>query len=99
VVPIVVIGELRAGFLSGGHAERNEQLLQQFLSLPNVQIGNITDVTTRILAGIYVQLRRTGKLIGQNDMLIAALAIEHDASLLTLDTDFSNVPELKLIAL
>lgn len=47
----------------------------------------------------YADIRRTlrplHKEIGDIDSLLAATALEHDLTLLTIDTDFSRVPHLK----
>lgn len=47
----------------------------------------------------YADIRRTlrplHKDIGDSDTLIAATALEHDLTLLTIDTDYGHVPNLK----
>lgn len=47
----------------------------------------------------YAEIRRTlrplRKDIGDIDTLIAATALEHDLTLLTIDTDYDRVPQLK----
>ncbi|HEY4963767.1 MAG TPA: PIN domain-containing protein [Candidatus Saccharimonadales bacterium] len=96
IVPIIVIGELRAGFVAGTKQKENEELLQRFIDSPNVYVQTVTDKTTVIYSQIYLKLRETGKLIGTNDMWIAAIALELDNELLTLDGDFVNVPDLML---
>jgi len=96
IVPIVVIGELRAGFATGNRRKENEELLQRFLDSPNVSVQTITDNTTVIYSQIYLMLREKGKPIGTNDMWIAAIALELDNELLTLDEDFANVQDLML---
>lgn len=94
LVPLIVIGELRAGFAAGNREQDNEMRLRKFLDSPNVEIAALTDVTTQLYAAIYARLRAAGTPINTNDMWIAALALEHDKLLLTLDTDFSRVPDL-----
>ena len=96
VVPIIVIGELRAGFVAGNKRKKNEELLQRFLDSPNVYAQTITDKTTVIYSQIYLSLRQKGKPIGTNDMWIAAIALEMDNELLTLDEAFSYIPDLML---
>ena len=96
IVPIIVVGELRAGFAAGGKYKENEELLQRFLDSANVYVKTITDKTTIIYSQIYLKLREKGKPIGTNDMWIAAIALEQDNELLTLDDDFTNVPDLML---
>lgn len=99
LLPLPVIAELRAGFLVGNRPDKNERDLQRFLVEPNVSVATISDATTQYYAEIYAQLRRAGKPIGTNDMWIAALALEQGIPLLTLDTDFSNIPDLQLVKL
>jgi predicted nucleic acid-binding protein len=96
VVPIIVIGELRAGFVAGNKRKKNEELLQRFLDSPNVYVQTITDKTTVIYSQIYLSLRQKGKPIGTNDMWIAAIALEMDNELLTLDEAFFYIPDLML---
>lgn len=99
IVPQIVVGELRAGFALGSMAEQNEKLLQRFLDSPNVHIISISDATTKLFAAIFYQLRKSGRPTGSNDIWIAALALEHDGLLVTLDSDFENVPDLMIAQL
>lgn len=97
IVPLIVVGELRAGFAAGKQRQLNERLLQRFLDAPNVSTVSITDQTTILFAKIYFGLRQKGRPIGANDLWIAAIALERDQPLLTLDSDFSWVPDLMLV--
>ena len=96
IVPTIVIGELRAGFITGSKHKENEELLQKFIDRPNVFVQTISDKTTLIYSHIYLSLRKKGKPIGSNDMWIAAIALELDNELLTLDDDFKNISDLML---
>jgi len=96
VVPIIVIGELRAGFAAGNKQQENETRLRRFLDSPNVEAVLITDNTTQLYASIYASLKAAGTPINTNDMWIAALTLEHHSLLLTLDSDFNRVPDLLL---
>lgn len=60
---------------------------------------NTTEETARHYAGVFAALRRIGRPIPQNDMWIAACALEHDLTLHTTDAHFSEVPGLKLVLL
>lgn len=97
LIPQIVIGELRAGFALGSRQAQNEKLLIKFLNAPNVRTVSLSNKTTQLYASTYLKLRQSGKPIGSNDMWIAALALEHAAQLLTLDSDFSFVADLKLL--
>lgn len=96
LLPLIVVGELRAGFSAGNRRLENEALLRRFLDMPNVTTLSLSEQTTQLFADIYAQLRQAGAPIGTNDLWIAALAREHTATLLTLDSDFQRVAELKI---
>lgn len=96
IVPKIVIGELLAGFAAGSKQKENEELLQRFLDSPNVNVVSLSHETTKFYAEVYVRLRHKSKPIGINDMWIAATALEHNNVLLTLDHDFSEVPDLTI---
>ncbi len=85
LVPLIVIGELRAGFAAGTKCQQNEVLLRQFLDAPSVSSVSITDKSTQLFADVYLRLRKAGTPIGTNDIWIAALCLEHSLPLLTLD--------------
>jgi tRNA(fMet)-specific endonuclease VapC len=52
-----------------------------------------------IFCEILSHLKETGKIIPQFDVFIAALAIENDLTLITLDEHFKEIPNLKVIML
>lgn len=97
VVPMIVLGELRAGFAAGSRQAQNEQFLQRVLDAPNVSLATLTDDTTKHFAATYLMLRQAGTPIGTNDMWIAALALELKLSLLTTDMDFARISTLPLV--
>jgi len=89
----VVVGELFHG------AERSvdpvkgraqvEKFLQPFLSLP------FEDAAAREYARVRSDLERRGTPIGDNDMLIAAIAVVNGLRLVTHNTaEFSRIPNL-----
>lgn len=96
LMPLIVVGELRAGFSLGTKSKQNEMMLQKFLDSPSVITVTITDQTTRLFAEIFRRLKVAGTPINTNDMWIAALTLEHDGLLVTLDSDFGRVPDLLL---
>lgn len=96
LVPLITIGELRAGFALGTMQGQNEALLQKLLDSPNVSTVTVSDKTTRLFATIFKQLKLAGTPINTNDIWIAALALEHDCLLVTLDSDFNRVPDLRV---
>jgi tRNA(fMet)-specific endonuclease VapC len=96
-LPFVVVAELRAGFLCGSLARRNEAVLQRFLSRPRTRLLFADEQTTHHYARIFLQLRSQGTPIPNNDIWIAALAIQHDLLLYSRDRHFEHLPQLPRI--
>ena len=90
----VMIGELRAGFQKGSQTRRNLDQLQEFRSSPRVIVYDVTEETARRYAFIYDTLRVGGSPIPANDIWIAATAMEHGLTLLTLDRHFLRIPQI-----
>jgi tRNA(fMet)-specific endonuclease VapC len=93
-IPLIALAEMKAGFLGGSQQYRNEGLLRTFLSKPTVGILLPARETAEHYARLFVQLKRAGTPIPDNDLWIAALALEHDLQLLTRDRHFERVPQL-----
>jgi len=96
-IPLIVIGELRAGFAAGSKTAENERLLARFLDSASVQILPLTLGTTKMFAKIFQQARATGTAVGSNDLWIAALAMENNLPLLTLDEDFQRLEDVQVV--
>lgn len=77
--------------------ERNKSLVKERLS--KYLLLNTTQRTAEIFCEIWHDLIKRGKLIPQFDVFIAAFAIEHDLTLITLDEHFNEVSGLKTIIL
>ena len=95
-LPLIVLGELRAGFAAGNREEENLAALGRFLASPRVSILFPDDTTTEHYARIFVSLRNRGTAIPTNDLWIAALALQHDLHLCSSDTHFGKVTGLRL---
>lgn len=93
-VPVVVLGELRTGFLLGGHADRNEAELERFVASPVVEVLEVDDEAAQIYAQIVVAQRRAGKPVPTNDLWIAALAARVGAPVLTYDGHFAAIARI-----
>lgn len=90
-VPVVVLGELRTGFLLGGRRERNETELDAFLDNPVVQVLPVDSETSRQYAEIVAELRTAGTPIPTNDIWIAATAARNGTTVLTCDEHFQCI--------
>ena len=93
-VPLVVLGELKAGFHGGTQQRRNEVLLNRLLAKTTVNVLLPGRDTAEHYARIFVQLKRAGTPIPDNDLWIAALALEHDLVLISRDRHFGCIPQL-----
>ncbi|SRR5258706_3392995 len=93
----IVLGELRSGFLGGRKGQANETELQTFLSTPRVRIVEIGEETSYRYGVIVSYLRGIGVPIPTNDAWIAASAMEHGLAVLTTDTHFQRVPQIRVI--
>jgi len=98
LMPVPVIAELRFGFLNGTKGQRNEATLARFLDAARVGILPCDEETAKVYAALKLQLRRQGTPIPINDVWIAALVLQHDASLYSLDADFERLPQLRRVA-
>ena len=97
VLPTTVLGEFKAGLFPTRAGDRNRNALDVFLQKATVKVVPITDRTADIYAKVYQALRKEGTPIPQNDMWIAASALENGADLATCDAHFRNVPMLAVI--
>lgn len=93
-LPFITLAELKAGFLDGKRRPDNERVLQEFIQASGTQILFPTRATADHYARLYVQLKRAGKPIPDNDLWIAALALQHDLVLMTRDRHFDAIPQL-----
>lgn len=97
LVPVVAVGE----FLDGAAMVSEERLQQAIAWLQRRQSVGVNFDCARIYGRIVSHLRRSGKLVGrsQNDLWIAAIAVQRDASLLTRNAaDFDGIPGLQVLA-
>lgn len=97
LLSVIVIGELRYGFQYGRQPQLNEAALADFIGRPFVVTVPVTEVTADRYARIAGSLRRKGRPIPQNDLWIAAQAMEHGANLVSFDKHFLNVEGLILV--
>ncbi len=93
-IPLVVLAEIKAGFLGGTQQRRNEALLQALLAKPTVGVLLPARETAEHYARLFVQLKRAGTPVPDNDLWIASLVLEHDLVLVTRDRHFESIPQM-----
>lgn len=95
-VPVIVLGELLAGFAVGRRTRRNRDELEAFRASPRVVVTPLSESTAECYAAIYTALRAAGTPVATSDLWIAASAMEHGAELLTLDRAFRHVKQVRV---
>lgn len=95
-LPLIVLGELLAGFAAGSRNAKNREELARFMASPRVHLLLPDSKTADHYADVYATLRKQGTPIPTNDLWIAALARQHRLPLLSYDDHFSVVPGLTL---
>ena len=89
-----VLGELLAGFSSGGHAARNRRELAEFLASPRVRQLTVDAETAEHYAVLFTGLRKKGRPVPTNDLWIAASAMQHGYAVFSFDKHFTEMDNL-----
>jgi predicted nucleic acid-binding protein len=93
-IVLPVLCEYRAGIAVGSRYQRNLVRLQAALQF--FRLWPADDQTAAEFASLFRELRQSGRMLSQFDLLIAALDRQHGLTLLTADSDFSVVPALSI---
>jgi len=80
-ISILSLAELYEGVFYSKDADANERHLHKFLR--GVSVLGIDEETCRIFGRERGRLRKSGKMIGDMDILIGVTAVQHDLTLLT----------------
>lgn len=91
-VPVIVLGELYAGFAIGTRERTNLRELEEFLRKPGVTIAETSQAVAERYGGLVKTLRAIGMPIPTNDVWIAATAMEAGARVVSLDDHFARIP-------
>lgn len=92
-LPVVAIGELYYGAYKSGRVEANRQNIVAFVA--NRVILHVDTDTADVYGQVKQGLRAKGRPIPENDIWIAALAIQYDLTLVTDDSRFAEVDNLR----
>ena len=95
-LPVTVLGEYRYWLHGSKKKARLEEWLDELLG--EIRVLETTARTTAVYAQVRHQLRAAGTPIPENDVWIAAAAIEHDLPLASRDKHFKVVKGLKVLA-
>lgn len=98
LVPTIVVGEYKAGIepeTSSGRIQLDA--LENFLDSSFVRVMAITEEVSDAYARVFRVLKANGTPIPQNDLWIAACAVEAGAAVCSFDNHFSFVPLLECV--
>jgi len=93
-VSSIALGELYFGAGKSGRPQTNLARIDEFVA-DNVVLGCDTDAA-RWYGKVKNALRLKGRPIPGNDLWIAAIALQHDLTLITRDGHFNEVDGLKV---
>ncbi|MEP7293085.1 MAG: type II toxin-antitoxin system VapC family toxin [Chloroflexota bacterium] len=92
-IPAVVIGEMYYGAYKSGRPDKNRQIVSEFAE--KRQVIRCDAHTGDAYGQIKYALRIKGRPIPENDIWIAALALQYDGILITRDAHYSEVENLR----
>jgi tRNA(fMet)-specific endonuclease VapC len=95
-IPVIVIGELYYGAQYSTQIEQNLSNIHRLIEA--YEILKVDEDTAEIYGTIKSLLRKKGKPIPENDIWIAAIAHQHNLTLITRDKHFSEIENLDLIS-
>lgn len=93
-IPSIVIGELYYGAHKSSQANKNLKRIEAFIA-SNI-ILTCDAVTAFHYGNLKEQLRQIGKPIPENDIWIAAIALQFETILVSRDEHFSTVQGLRV---
>jgi len=95
-IPVIALGELAYGASKSSKKEYNLKLFSEFAGeYPALNING----KVAAYGQIKYDLVRQGVNIPENDIWIAAIAVNNDLELLTCDKHFENIPGLQSVIL
>ncbi len=92
----VVVGEMFAGAYASSTTAKWLSRIENFV-LPSMTVLNFDVATAHEYGKVRAFLRKSGQVIDEADMMIAATALRHDLTLVTANVShFSRVPGLSI---
>lgn len=84
-------------YMVGLKLRNNKSLSDNLSLLKKFNVLNTTDKSADILSDLKIKYDKKGLSLPLADLLSASIVIENNLTLLTRDTDFKNIEELKKI--
>jgi tRNA(fMet)-specific endonuclease VapC len=95
-VPSIAIGELHYGARKSGRSQKNLDRIDEFVA--NNTVIECDANTARQYGDVKNRLRIKGRPLPENDVWIAALALQHNLTLVTRDAHFQQVDSLQTVS-
>ena len=95
-IPSITIGELFYGARKSGRTEANLARVDELIA--NSAVLGCDAETARKYGEVKNQLRLKGRPLPENDIWIAAIALQHHLVLVTRDAHFNEVESLQTLA-
>lgn len=97
VIPLATDAEMRFGFANGSKEIQNIENYELFKSEFGVEIFSPNQDTSIIYAELAAWAKQHGVSLSSNDLWIAATSNQLGGRLITLDSDFKNLPQISLV--
>ncbi len=94
-IPSIALGELHYGARKSRQVQRNLERIEEFAA--ETTVINCDVATARQYGDVKNRLRAKGRPLPENDIWIAALAMQYGLILVTRDAHFQHVEGLKTI--
>lgn len=94
-LPVFALGELYLGAESSKRKQHHIDQIHSFLKI--ITVLNTSDKTAGVYGNIKAYLKSKGTPIPENDIWIAALAIEHKLPIVTKDSHFKKISDVKMV--
>jgi len=95
ILPVIVFGELLFGAANSTRPQENEQATRKFLAQSVLVLIDESIVTC--YAHMRLELKKKGRPLPENDIWIAAICLELGVPLLSRDSHFDHVPNLRVV--
>jgi len=93
-IPAIVIGELYFGAMHSAHSQQNITRLREFVTTVSALPCDAS--TGEHFGRIKNELKGKGRPIPENDIWIAAVARQHDLTIVTRDQHFNEIDGVQL---
>ena len=95
-IPSIALGELYYGARKSGRTQANLSKIDELVANSSILVCDTE--TAQQYGQVKNELRRKGRPLPENDIWIAALALQHDLILVTRDAHFQEVNNLQVVA-